>query len=419
MNLSEFDKIYRQYWGEVTSHLTRKFGVSHIDMVESAVQDAFIKALDVWKTGGQPKSPKAWLIQVAGNHVLGELRKVKRHIGKEVEIVSHVENLAAENDENFDVTLNSELSDDLLRMLFVCCHPEIPEDSRLPLTLKTLCGFEIPEIARTFLVSEDALAKKLVRARKSMRELNCLMEFPGPAEVTDRLDSVFKILYLIFNEGYSAHSGEKIIREDYCEEAIRLTVALSKYEPAAGEECFALLALMMLVSARFPARTGPDGELIDLRNQDRGLWDQLRLRSGYSFLQKASTGYHLSRYHLEAMIAGCHGRAPGHETTDWLSIANLYGILLEFSPSPFVEMNRAIALGFARGAKEGLKELKKLASEKVLVSHYLYCAAIGEFERMAGNMSAARKAYEKALTLVFMDAERKALQRKLDALESN
>jgi RNA polymerase sigma-70 factor (ECF subfamily) len=414
-----WDRIYRENWGELVSRLTRQFGPAHLEVVEAAAQDAFLLAMQSFSEQA-PESSLAWLLTTARRRVIDELRRVRTHERKEDELSRHIEvrreagdvDTASERSAKF----SGEVQDDQLHMLFVCSHPAVAEDTRVPLTLKTLCGFELPELARVFLLSEDALAKRLVRARAALREKGMHFDLPDSDELERRLDTVLRVLYLIFNEGYSGHSGEQQIRAELCEEAIRLTVELTRNPATALPRTWALLAMFMLSSARLPARLDQDGALVDLKSQKRELWDRARISAGFEFLQRSAHGPELSGYHLEAMIAACHARASHHNDTDWRQIAELYERLHDLVPSPVILLQRAIAKGYAEGALTGLAEIQALADDKVMKRFYLFSAALGEFAALDGDLVLAEESLRTALTLVHMPLERDAIERKLAAI---
>ncbi len=405
--------MYREHWGTVVARLTRRYGPGRLSEIEAATQDAF---LAVHERGTvPPERPLAWLVTTASNRLIDVLRKEQGHAAKEAEVRRHH---FAEPEYSTVTALTGEVRDDLLRMLFVCCHPALGDDARVPLTLKSLCGFRIPELAKTFLVSEDAIDKRLVRARKVLREEGVSFTLPTGEPLEERLDAVLKVLYLVFNEGYSGHSGATVIRANLCEEAIRLTSELSQNAALAKPRIWALLAMFLLSSARLPARLDREGALVDLASQDRSKWDRQRIQAGFAFLKRSARGEQLSSYHLEAMIAGCHARAPSHAETDWKQIRTLYEQLHHLVPSPVIRLQAAIAVGYAESAAAALVEIRALASDPFMKRFYLYYAALAEFSAQTGDTETARVSFERALALTEMPAEKAALRKKLHGLGS-
>jgi RNA polymerase sigma-70 factor (ECF subfamily) len=311
-----------------------------------------------------------------------------------------------------------EIADDRLRMMFVCCHPVIPAEAQVALALKTLCGFSVPEISHAFLTTEAAIAKRLTRAKQKIQEAQIPFEIPTGDELTRRLDSVLHSLYLLFNEGYKASSGENLVREELCDEAIRLTESLAQHRAGNQPPTHALLALMLLNAARIPAREDNKGNLLRLEEQDRSLWDQAMIARGMFHLHESAAGAEISEYHLQAGIAACHVTAIDYKSTDWARILSLYDRLIEFDDSPVVALNRAVAVANVRGPEAGLQTLRAIRDREKLHSYYLFYSVIGELEMRLSNHAAAAEQFRKAFELAETKSERAFLLKRLQACTS-
>jgi RNA polymerase sigma-70 factor (ECF subfamily) len=308
-----------------------------------------------------------------------------------------------------------EIADDRLRLMFVCCHPQIPAEAQVALALKTLCGFGVTDIARAFLTTDAAVAKRLTRARQKIAESKIPFEIPAGAELARRLDGVLQSLYLLFNEGYKASAGDKLVREDICAEAIRLTDLLAQHPAGNQPKTHAVLALMLLNAARTPARVDDEGNLLRLREQDRTRWRQPMMARGMFHLAQSAAGGEISEYHLQAGIAACHCAAPDYASTDWRKILSLYDRLLALDASPVVALNRAVALAEARGPQAGINAVKAIADLKSLESYYLFHAVLGELESQLNHLPAAASHFRKALELAEMTSEKVFLAGRLQA----
>jgi RNA polymerase sigma-70 factor (ECF subfamily) len=311
-----------------------------------------------------------------------------------------------------------EIRDDRLRLMFVCCHPAIPGEAQVTLALKTLCGFGVAEIGHAFLTTEAAIAKRLTRAKQKIRQAKIPFEIPAGKELGERLENVLQSLYLLFNEGYKASSGEHLVRAELCEEAIRLTELLVTHSSGNQPKTHALLALMLLNAARNPARSDPDGNLVRLEEQDRTRWDNSLISRGMFHFAESATGDQLSEYHLQAGIAACHCAAKDYQSTDWHQILSLYDRLMEFDQSPVVALNRAVAVANVRGPKAGLDDVRNVQDLNRLSSYYLLYAVLGEFEMRLGNLQAAAEEFRKSFELAETKSEKafllKQLQRCVD-----
>jgi RNA polymerase sigma-70 factor, ECF subfamily len=400
------DHLFRHSAGRMIATLTRIFGIERLDQVEDAVQDAMIRALKLWPYQGAPGNPSAWLIQVAKNRMLDKLRRDSRLIETtgETEIP-----IAGES----DVVFASEIHDDQLRMIFTCCHPLVPEDGRIALTLKIVGGFSVSEIARAFLAREPSVMKTIMRAKQRLREFDIKLEMPAPDKLPSRLESALKVVYLIFNEGYSALEGEELVRTDLCHEAIRLCELLAGHPVTGAPKVHALAALLLFQGARLAARCDAAGELLLLSEQDRSLWDRAMIKRGLYRLRRSASGDEISDYHLEAEIASRHTLAESFETTDWPRVLECYEELLNRKPSPVVALNRIVALAKVQGAEAGLIELNKLAEDRTLRNYYPFHAARGELLKEAGRESEAIDAYQKALDLTSSEPIRRFLMKRI------
>lgn len=409
------EHLFRQHAGRMLATLTRLLGSRHLALAEEVVQEALATALQQWPFQGVPENPSAWLIQVAKNRALDRLRRDRAFAERERDVAATFE-ARASTAIGGGPGVSRPFADDELCMMFMACHPDIPRESRIALTLKTVGGFSVPEIARAFLAQEATIAQRLVRVKKLVRERDIPLDLPDRREMPERLDSVLEVLYLMFNEGYAAHAGESLVRHDLVDEAIRLTRMLARHPDTETPKTHALLALMLLQAARIPARQGAAGELFVLEDQDRRLWDRALIADGLRHLDASARGEVVSAYHLQAGIAAAHAVAPAYEATDWTEIVSLYDALLDVEPTPIVALNRAIAVAKARGAEAGLHALAGLRDDPTLSRYYLFHATLGELSREAGDLAAAARHYEAALTLPCSEPARRFLRNKLAIL---
>jgi RNA polymerase sigma factor (sigma-70 family) len=378
--------------------------VRDVGLAEELAQDAFVIALEQWPRSGIPESPGSWLMATAKHRAIDQLRRQSRYQRKLEAIGRQLEVQPAEPD--LDDAIDDQIGDDLLRLIFTACHPVLSTEARVALTLRLLGGLSTEEIARAFLVSEPTVAQRIVRAKRTLASQRVQFELPTPAELSERLASVLEVIYLIFNEGYSATAGDDWMRPALCEEALRLgriLAGLASQEP----EVHGLVALMELQASRFGARTGPSGEPILLLDQDRRRWDRLLIRRGLEALERArALGGALGPYALQAAIAACHARASSPEDTDWERIAALYQVLAHVSPSPVVELNRAVAVGMASGPAEGLALVDALTSEPALQDYPQLPAVRGDLLAKLGRLDEARHEFERAAALARNERER-------------
>jgi RNA polymerase sigma factor (sigma-70 family) len=402
--------LFRHEAGRMAAVLTRLLGFNSFSAAEDLVQDTLLQAMSTWKIKGIPENPSAWLYTVAKRKAIDFIRQQKIHEQHHTEI-----GLALKSEWTLSPTINrlfldNEIEDSLLRMVFACCHPAIPYESQVALTLKTLCGLSIGEIANCFLTNDETITKRLYRAREKIREENLTLETPAPAKLPGRMDAVLHSLYLLFNEGYNSCHTDHVIRQDLCLEAMRLCLLLVQNKITNTPKANALLALMCFQASREESRISSDGSIILLKDQDRRRWHQPLIEKGKYFLEQAAQGEDFSEYHIEAAIAGCHLKAQTFQETDWEQIFQLYAALAQLKPSPVVELNKAIALGYASSPTDGLAALKKITA---LQDHYLLHAAIGDFQFTLRNFEEARKCYTKAIALTHSHAEKKLLAQKV------
>lgn len=387
--------------------------VRDIDAAQEVVQEAFEQALDHWPADGIPERPGAWLLTTARRRALDHLRRARR-AGARVDALAHAALGAAHPAP--DVADPDEIPDDRLRLIFTCCHPALPADSRVALTLRLVGGLSTTEIARAFLVPEATIAQRLVRAKRTIRDGGFPYEVPDGVELASRLSAVLAVLYLIFNEGYAAHSGGDLVRHDLCEEAIRLGHVLAELMPREAE-ILGLLALMELQASRAAARTDADGNLVLLEDQDRLRWDRARIARGLACLERAGPLARAGAYQLQAAIAACHAQAGSWAATDWPRIVALYRALAELAPSPVIDLNLAVAIGLADGPAAGLAALDAIA-DPALRAYHLLPAARAEFLRRLGRAREAAVEYRRALQLADNPREQAFLAARLAACEA-
>jgi len=407
--------FFRHEGAQVVAALTAHLGTHRLQLAEDVVQEALLRALQTWSYRGVPDNPAAWLTQVAKNLALNALQREQRWHEKAAGIAAeHARWLAAPPADLAPETF----ADDTLRMMFVCCHPELAADSQTALALRTLCGFSPAEIAAAFLTSEAAIAKRLVRARQRIRELALPFAVPDPAGLSARLDGVLHTLYLLFNEGYKASAGDRLVREELCQEAIRLVTFVTQHPATQTPRARALLALMQLNAARLDTRTDAAGNLLRLHEQDRTAWDQTLIQRGILNLRLAAQGGDLSVYHLEAGIAAAHCLAAEAAATDWPRILQLYDQLLARTGSPVTAMNRAVAVARVHGPQAGLDLLDRIQPRSVLAGNHLYHSLRGAFAAELGQTAAAVAHFRQAAKLALLPAERDFIARRIKECEA-
>jgi len=409
------DRVFREESGRAVATLIRVLG--DFDLAEEAVQDAFARAVEVWPREGMPRNPGAWITTTARNAAIDRLRRARRLVEKTAELGRTAAIEAELGGTGGPEATETDGMDDRLRLIFTCCHPALAPDARVALTLRTLGGLTTPEIARAFLVPEVTLAQRIVRAKKKIRDAGIPYRVPPPELLPERLDAVLRVLYLIFNEGYSATAGDALVRRELTGEAIRLARMLADLLP--GEpEAGGLLALMLLHDARRDARIGSGGELVLLEDQDRVRWDDAEIAEGVAVLDRAIAAGRSGAYQVQAAIAALHDLAPDAEATDWPQIAALYGRLAELDPSPVVELNRAVAVAFADGPAVGLAMLEELGGEGRLDGYPYFHAARADLLRRLGRWLEAADAYRVAREQTTNEIERAFLERRIDEVKA-
>ena len=383
--------------------------VQDVGLAEDLAQDALVAALEKWPADGAPDNPGAWLMATAKNRAIDRMRRESNFQSKQEEIARETGALFALERSNFEAAADEEIGDDLLALIFTCCHPLLSREARVALTLRLLGGLTTPEIARAFLASEATIAQRLVRAKKTLREARVPFEAPRGEELDERLPSVLEVVYLVFNEGYAASAGEDWVRRDLCEEALRLGRILAELAPR-EPEVHGLVALLEIQASRLGARHGPSGEPILLLDQDRGRWDPLLIVRGRRALQRAEElPGPLGPYGLQAAIAACHARAIRPEDTDWVRIAALYDALAQIQPSPIIDLNRAVALGMAFGPEAGLALLDEINDEKALATNHLLPSVRGDLLEKAGRRDEAATEFKRAAEMTANERERELL----------
>jgi RNA polymerase sigma-70 factor, ECF subfamily len=403
----QMENIYRQEWGRALSTLIRLLG--DFDLAEESLQEAFTIALELWPQQGVPANPSAWLISTARHKAIDHLRRQRRIELRDDEGLIEAAGASLATADN-DVEMP--MQDDRLSLIFTCCHPALAQESQVALTLRSLCGLTTEEVARAFLVSVPTMAQRIVRTKQKIAQAHISFRVPDRGELPERLEAVMLVIYLIFNEGYSASAGDNLVRRELCAEAIRLARLLNDLLPNAVD-VRALLALMLLHDSRRATRTGPNNELIPMEEQDRSRWDQEEIREGLALIDSALRGGPATSYALQAAIAALHAQASRAAETDWPQIAGLYAALLRMSPSPVIELNYAAAVGMAHGPEAGLRLLDNFIESRELREYYLFPAARADLLRRAGRMREAAEAYGEALRLVKSAPERHYLMRRL------
>lgn len=404
------EHLFRRQAGMMVAHLTRLLGPPHIDLAEESVQDAMLRALATWPHQGVPDNPAAWLFRVAHNSAIDALRR-KRLLGDKTESIV-AELSRASTGAQASAEIDEQIRDDELRMIFMCCHPEISREASVALSLKTIGGFSVGEIARAFFAPEATTAQRIVRAKRHIRERRLTLELPASCEWTKRLDSVLEVLYLMFNEGYAAHAGEQLIRHELCVEALRLARLLAN-SAVAEPRAHALVALMAFQAARFHERVDKSGDLILLERQDRSRWDHGLITLGFHHFDQAIRGDAVSAYHVEAAIAATHARAPDAGGTDWPLILGLYDDLAAMNPSPVVLLNRVVAVSKVHGPEAALRDLDALADEPALERYYLFLAVRGQLLFDLQRASEAGACFRMALACPCSEPERRFLRNRL------
>jgi len=403
------EAVYQAESRRVLATLIRLLG--DFDLAEEALQEAFTAALAQWPAAGIPANPRAWLVSAGRFKAIDGLRRGARFDASQAELAERFGGQAIDPDR---LDLDEALEDDRLRLIFTCCHPALPPDARVALTLREVCGLSTEEIAHAYLAAPVTLAQRIVRAKNKIRADAIPYQVPALAELPERLEAVLQVVYLVFNEGYSASSGDTLTRADISGEAIRLGRLLLELLPE--PEVMGLLALMLLHEARRPARTSPAGDLVLIDAQDRRLWDQAQIAEGAALVQRALATDRFGRYSLQAAIAAVHATASSASATDWGQIVRLYDLLVQVDPSPVVALNRAVAVAMHDGPAAGLKLLDDILARGELADYHLAYSTRAELCRRLGRTAEARAAYERALALARQEPERRFLERRLAAL---
>jgi RNA polymerase sigma-70 factor (ECF subfamily) len=404
------DSLYRADSGRILATLIRLLG--DLDLAEEAMHEAFAAALSQWPSSGVPDNPRPWLISTARFKAIDTLRRRARFDASQDELARYLEAQSSSAERSNE---EDSLEDDRLRLIFTCCHPSLPPEARVALTLREVCGLTTEEIAKAFLITPRTLAQRIVRAKAKIRETPIPYEVPAPRELPERLGAVLHVIYLVFNEGYSAAAGAEVTRAELTGEAIRLGRLLTELLPE--PEVIGLLALMLLQESRHAARTSPAGELILLENQDRSLWNREQITEGVALLEKALKSRRFGAYTLQAAIAALHAESSSVASTDWRQITLLYDQLLRIQPSPVVELNRAVAIAECEGPEAGLALIDAVLAQGELANYYLAHSVPADMCRRLGRTDEARSSYEKALALTKQEPERKFLQERIRQLK--
>ncbi len=412
------ETLYRSESGRVLATLVRLLG--DLDLAEESMHEAFAAALESWTLAGIPDKPRPWLISTARFKAIDAMRRRARFDGAQRDLVAHMESRVNDAPSGNEEIGDEEIEDDRLRLIFTCCHPALPPEGQVALTLREICGLTTEEIARAFLVTPATLAQRIVRAKAKIRETPIPYEVPTPQELPERLDAVLQVIYLVFNEGYSAAAGAEVTRAELTGEAIRLGRLLTELQPepeVPEPEIMGLLALMLLQESRRAARTSPTGELILLENQDRSLWNREQIAEGVALLEKALKSRRFGAYTLQAAIAAVHAEAESVAATDWRQIVAIYDQLVRIQPSPVVHLNRAVAIAMRDGPEAGLTHIDAVLEHGELANYYLAHSARADMYRRLGRTAEARSSYEKALALTQQEPERQFLQERIRQLK--
>lgn len=402
------DEVFRSESRQVLATLIRLLG--DFDAAEEALQEAFAAAMDQWPRDGIPANPRAWLVSTGRFKAIDGMRRRARYDASLNELATYLETTTSDPLDQTD----EPIEDDRLRLIFTCCHPALSPEAQIPMTLREVCNLTTEEIARAFLTKPATIAQRIVRAKSKIRDARIPYEVPPPSELPERIEAVLRVVYLVFNEGYSASFGPSLTRADLCNEAIRLARLLVQLLP--DPEVMGLLALMLLHESRRAARTSAAGDLVLLEQQDRTLWNQDLIREGIGLVEQALASKRIGPYTLQAAIAAVHAEAPSAGETDWAQIVALYDLLLRAEPSPIIELNRAVAVAMRDGPAKGLELVDALLAGGELAQYHLAHATRADFCRRLGKNAEARVSYERALALAKQEPERRFLEKRLAEL---
>ncbi|HRI20316.1 MAG TPA: sigma-70 family RNA polymerase sigma factor [Panacibacter sp.] len=403
------DHLFRHESGKMVAVITKLLGIDNLETAQDIVQDTLLKAMTTWSFGKIPDNPAAWLYHVAKNKAIDFLRREKSF--KKIGTQYAQQNAHTTTDTHAqNIFLENEIQDSQLRMMFACCHPQIPQESQIALALKTLCGMGVHEIAQAFLTTDETISKRIYRAKEKIRNEKIKLEVPAHTSLTERLETVLHTLYLLFNEGYNSSHIDKLIRDDLCEDAMRLCHLLTQQQLTSQPSVKALLSLMCFQSSRLMSRIDEKGNIITLKYQDRATWNMQLIQKGFDYLDEAAEGNHFSTYHLEAGIASLHAASPAFERTDWKGVYHLYEILYSINPSPVIALYKAIASAYAISMQSALDALQQI---KGLEKNHLYYATLGEMCLGLNKKMEAKNYFLQALALTISRSERQLLNDKI------
>lgn len=405
--------FFRHEAGNLRAALTRVLGMAYLDFVEDVIQEAMYRALTKWPVGGIPPNPSGWIFRTARNIAIDFIRRDKLFADKAEEIAQYMQNLYPDETGGMPEEL---IEDSLLRMVFTCCHPDLSPESRIVMTLKIVCSFHNREIAGALLKKQDAVEKMVSRGKQTLKQVIDLESSLQDHDIQARLEDVLQVVYLMFNEGYRATSGEKLIKEPVCLEAIRLARLLARHPASAKPQTHALVALLLFHASRFPSRVDQQGHLLLLQHQDRSEWDRDIMQDALEYLNRAATGEEVSVFHLLAGIAACHAYAPDYASTDWGMILGFYDLLIEFNSSPVILLNRVVAVLQVQGADAARSALKELEALPKINIYYLYYMVAAQIEFRSDRLDESIQLLEKAKSLTNNIVEKNHIQRKIDDL---
>lgn len=410
------DHLFRHEAGKMISVLSRIFGMQNLELAEDVVQEAFLKAIQTWKFNELPENPSAWLMRTAKNKAIDIIRRQQNFQIYSKELAKQLE-LETENTvEQFFA--DSEIADSQLQMIFACCHPALKEEDQIALTLKTISGFSIAEVARALVTNEDTIKKRIYRAKEFIRNNNIQLEIPAGKDLSARLDTAHTVLYLLFNEGYNSLKADELIRKDLCAEAIRLCLLLTQHKTVSTPSAFALLSLMCFQASRFKSRLTEENSIVLLQHQDRTKWDRDLILKGYHYLNFSAQGDELSIYHVESAIAAEHCMADSFEKTNWQRMLLLYDLLLELKQTPVVVLNRSIVMAQLNETEKAIAEIMAIENiQKLIDTQYIYPAVLGDLHMRLHDHSNANKFLVQALTLTQSEAEKKLINEKLISMK--